>query len=618
MGLSKAGESNSTETRLGKLVAVMAKTGGFYVPGTFYPFLSVVACCHSSDAAFGIAGYLLFLQAFRPPEVSGEMHKVHAKDLWSRDAQAQVQLGHLNKSRVFRNLKAKVDAFGPMILALLFELPVFLIWPQFKLSLLESFKLFDFMKPDTKSRVVCAAWMTSHEFRVNRELMEKTSGISFAWLYHLAYLDEQQPTGLIESAKIIESSDAVIFVIHELYCTPDALEAMNVGLNRPFRQIDVLQSKSGVFPWYTIDSEILRYTFKVLDEPTFDATQMQLADLIDGPLLDLNERTMVWLDAHGVRGWQSLYSSGITELNLLHRRVHEIPIPATRFMELLNIWELVARWTLVDQGCPELDKHPEDFSLPFGKVASMTRTHPLMQRKANLPDALMKSARTIWKEAFGWTQKMSANPKVLDQFSWMVFIRNKTRGHGSPSRVSFELYATIEGLTIEMLKLVNQYLDLECLVIDKNAPFGIGSLRRGMTVVLLDEDGLFDIKKRKDQPWLNDEEQFLSDNSNNMLLDQKQIELYHRAKHEGVSNDTLFDLRRGAKVMGDEKFSQIAWEENTVYLRQYASGKPWRTSPLLRAENGHIYLLNDVRKGHKEWVCFSTGDMIRPNRIFDA
>ena len=66
MGLSKAGESNSTETRLGKLVAVMAKTGGFYEPGTFYPFLSVVACCHLSDAAFGIAGFSFFFRHSDP------------------------------------------------------------------------------------------------------------------------------------------------------------------------------------------------------------------------------------------------------------------------------------------------------------------------------------------------------------------------------------------------------------------------------------------------------------------------------------------------------------------------------------------------------------------------
>lgn len=590
--LAKAGASNAPDTNSGKLAKAMATSADLFIPGRLNPFLVVVACCYSPTTAFGIAGFFLFLSAFRPPEVSSEIHKVHERELWSRDAQAQVQLGHLNKSRAFLNLRTKWDAFGPMALAWVFHIPAFLLWPQIKLSFLESFKLFDFMNADTKSSVVCAAWMSGSEFQVNRELMEKTAGVSFAWLYHLAYLDERQTTGLIESTKIIESSDAVIYVIGESHCTADSLDAIKAGLNRPFRQIDVMQINEDTNLWLlkTIRSDIIRYTLKVMDEPTFDAAQMQLADFIDAPLMEFNERTKLWLDDHGVKDWRSLYSSGITELNVLHRRVHEIPIPATRFMELLNIWELVARWTLVEQGCPELDAHTEEFSLPFGKVVSMTRTHKLMQSKASLPDALMKSTRTIWKETFGWTQKMSGQPKVFDQFSWMVFIRNKTRGHGSPSRVSFELYATLEGLTIELLKLAKKHLDLECLVIDGNAPLGVGSYRRGMSVDLLSQFGVFNPENAKDYP----------------------------DDHEDKTSHVLDELRRGVCVMQNEEFNQIDWEENAVYLRQFGNNEPWKKSPLLRAENGHIYMLNDVRKGHKEWVCFSTGDMIRPDRIFDA
>ena len=27
---------------------------------------------------------------------------------------------------------------------------------------------------------------------------------------------------------------------------------------------------------------------------------------------------------------------------------------------------------------------------------------------------------------------------------------------------------------------------------------------------------------------------------------------------------------------------------------------------------------DEIRKGHREWVCFSTGELIRPASIFDA
>ena len=100
-----------SDTNSGKLAKAMATSADLFIPGRLNPFLVVVACCYSPTTAFGIAGFFLFLSAFRPPEVSSEIHKVHERELWSRDAQAQVQLGHLNKSRAFLNLKDKVGWF---------------------------------------------------------------------------------------------------------------------------------------------------------------------------------------------------------------------------------------------------------------------------------------------------------------------------------------------------------------------------------------------------------------------------------------------------------------------------------------------------------------------------
>jgi len=55
-----------------------------------------------------------------------------------------------------------------------------------------------------------------------------------------------------------------------------------------------------------------------------------------------------------------------------------------------------------------------------------------------------------------------------------------------------------------------------------------------------------------------------------------------------------------------------------IDLKSAVGEEKWRTSNLLKAENGHVFLLNEIRKGHREWVCFSAGELIRPASIFDA
>ncbi len=67
----------------------------------------------------------------------------------------------------------------------------------------------------------------------------------------------------------------------------------------------------------------------------------------------------------------------------------------------------------------------------------------------------------------------------------------------------------------------------------------------------------------------------------------------------------------------DDRVSGLADIKQHVHFRKLGE-EHWRTSNLLKAENGHVFLLNEIRKGHREWVCFSTGELIRPARIFET
>lgn len=252
------------------------------------------------------------------------------------------------------------------------------------------------------------------------------------------------------------------------------------------------------------------------------------------------------------------YDGGVFDLNVLHRRVHEFPGAASRFLELLNVWELVARWMVIVEGVEEYEQEEETLRISFGKTCADVRKTAFMQSKLGVSEdgKLMEEVREYWKEAFNWTASMSQNPTVEEAFGWMVYIRNKTRGHGSTSRIKEELYVVVEALTFLLLDRVKDHADLEIMVRD------------------VKEDGTVFLTRR-----------------HGMRLDFIEKE--------------------------DPSVSSLVGAKSEVHFRKVGE-EEWRTSNLLKAENGHVFLLNEIRKGHREWVCFSTGELIRPASIFDA
>jgi len=238
--------------------------------------------------------------------------------------------------------------------------------------------------------------------------------------------------------------------------------------------------------------------------------------------------------------------------------VHEFPEAASRFLELLNVWELVARWMVVVEGLEEYEREEETLRISFGKTCSDIRKTAFMQSKLGVPEdgKLMDEVREYWKEAFNWKASMSQSPTVEEAFGWMVYIRNKTRGHGSTSRIKEELYIVVEALTFLLLDRVKDHADLEIMVRD------------------VKEDGT----------------------------------VFFTCRH-GMRLDVI--------EAADPSVSSLMGAESDVHFRKVGE-EDWRTSNLLKAEKGHVFLLNEIRKGHREWVCFSTGELIRPASIFDA
>ncbi|MFM7770519.1 MAG: hypothetical protein ACKO8Q_08175, partial [Bacteroidota bacterium] len=50
---------------------------------------------------------------------------------------------------------------------------------------------------------------------------------------------------------------------------------------------------------------------------------------------------------------------------------------------------------------------------------------------------------------------------------------------------------------------------------------------------------------------------------------------------------------------------------------RHTKSNGWYTSDELLISKDNIYLLSAVKKGKCEWVCYNTGELIRPDVIFN-
>lgn len=502
-----------------------------------------------------MSGVLLF-SGFEQP-MKTEYFKVHAQRLWKRD------LRFMRVSRTEMVLGTKLEVWGAVALAWFLAQPALFLfpwakdwWHRMRTAILRM-AVGEGPQQDQPQVVCWALGLNGFDWNWldEKDLASKVDKVRWAWLYHNYYLDR---SGNVTALKTLHASDGAIIAgrFAEDGCG-GWYQAVVDFVQVPFRHLGVLEIDEAQPLWdgteYVEGS--MEYYCSIIDEPIFKQEDTALGEMVELEPLNLNLRLKGWLTELGFVGLESMYEGGVMELNILHRRVHEFSQPASRFLELLNIWELVARWALVVKQDEAIEGERERLSIPFGGVFDLVQKEPLMREKLNLPEGLIEEIRTYWKQVFNWSASMSSKPTVAEAFTWVIYIRNKTRGHGSTSRIHFKLYAAVEALTLLLFEQVRRHMNLELLVLDENAPLGVGTLRRGMRLEFLEEDF---------------------------------VQAAHLPPNEGG-----------------------------VFFRPAGSSAPWRASNLLKSINGHVFILNDMKKGHREWVCFSTGELIRPEVIFD-
>jgi hypothetical protein len=291
----------------------------------------------------------------------------------------------------------------------------------------------------------------------------------------------------------------------------------------------------------------LQFLYSYLDEqPKVD---VKIIDEVSIDTLKLNDQLREFVETRGIEVL-FCYKTGLTPLLILHRRTHEFSMVAGRFMELLNLIEVAARWIMILDR-PRVINLNEDIQFSFGGVVSEIRTTSFAEVVLFENTDELNEYKKILQTTFGYNQKENVRFRAIDFMNWVVFIRNKTRGHGSPSRVSSELYQLLEVNTLRLLQAIAEHFEPELLMC--SSEFYV--MQRGMN---------FDFIYYNEQPL-----------------------------PEGVSREIKKPYVRHTKSNG------------------------WYTSDELLISKDNIYLLSAVKKGKCEWICYNTGELIRPDVIFN-
>jgi hypothetical protein len=298
---------------------------------------------------------------------------------------------------------------------------------------------------------------------------------------------------------------------------------------------------------------------------------------------------------------KQLTGRGIYELNTLYRQLHESPSIPSRFIDLLNIAECMMRYLvgflhaerIVDgefiHGNMQLDTNAIAFGsctnfLARWKKSCATSETILGERISSLLDVVYDDAENV--EALikyirmmnqGVTTKYSRKPTLLELSMWLVTVRNKTRGHGTPSKVDYGFYVCLEKAVLFMLA--------ECAKIEIN-PCYIADVDGQKWTFYLASGGYPEHVPIVDQ--LRKGVHF------NPLLENERIEeliTNHRRILDNISE-------------GDESLY--------LYVTDGEKFEWWRCCEHFKVKDAIVHLLNERNDKKESWISFSTGRILRP------
>jgi len=449
--------------------------------------------------------------------------------------------------------------------------------------------------------------------------------------HRLVYDDSQ---GLIKSDDIVNKSSHLIVIFNEeagltnFVCELDLITT----LRSPVIIVDVWQSKfknpeflfgdlSADLQWLNTRLNIIQRisdepfgevsesysdAFQKSDDLKLQAQQVNMRQAIVNSSSFESLRQNIQLFEHQYKEAdhervKQLTGKGIYELNTLFRQLHESPSIPSRFIDLLNVAECMIRYLVgfvhaerVGDGKILHANLPFDTkAIAFGsctdflarwKKSDAAGETKLGARISALLDVVYDDTENV--EALvkyirimnpGVTAKYSQKPTLLELSWWMVTVRNKTRGHGTPSKVDYGFYVCLEKAVLFMLAECSKLELTPCYIAGVDGQkwtfhLSSGGYPEPVPVVVELQKGVHF----------------------NPLLEDEMIERLTANHRRIVTNIPA----------GDESLY--------LYVTEGEKTEWWRCHKHFQVKDAIVHLLNQHDDKKESWISFSTGRIMRP------
>jgi hypothetical protein len=350
---------------------------------------------------------------------------------------------------------------------------------------------------------------------------------------------------------------------------------------------DATRYKEGSYTRHVADSLLVRQN--IVNSSSFESLRQNI---------QLFEHQYKEADHERVR---QLTGKGIYELNTLFRQLHESPSIPSRFIDLLNVAECMIRYLVgflhaerVDDGKVLHGNLPFDTkAIAFGSCtdflarwkkldgagetilgARVSALLDVVYDDTENVEALVKYIRIMNP---GVTAKYSQKPTLLELSWWMVTVRNKTRGHGTPSKVDYGFYVCLEKAVLFMLAECSKLELTPCYIAEVDGQkwtFHLSSGGYPEPVPVLDE-----LQKGVHfNPLLEDE-----------MIERLTANHRHIVAHIPAGDEALY-----------------------LYVTEGEKTEWWRCHKHFQVRDAIVHLLNQRDDKKESWISFSTGRIMRP------
>ncbi len=295
-----------------------------------------------------------------------------------------------------------------------------------------------------------------------------------------------------------------------------------------------------------------------------------------------------------------LINNGPFEINTLLRQMREGGSVPSRFVDALSIAEVAARYlfSLVNEVNSYLDKNENSVEdrnklkqLSFGPCISFLRNNIIAKKNRN-QNAFERAIKELLEIKYtdlenyirlkkylisdlNYDYEISDVPTLYDLFNYMAYIRNKTRGHGTPSKVEFEFYVTLDLISIFIVNCISK-IEIET----------------------------FSRQTINEKEWLL----YYNAGGNVVLhpLEPNENLKYWKDSFDWKYLDKMEDAKKQIDETNQSVYFKIKHQEEIHWIK---------AETYFKCKEGIIYMYDGINKDEAEWISFTTGAVIRPYRI---